>query len=361
MTPKELKNIEKGIFHLNTKLLLLLVFLVAYLLMLLSKVLIPLVLAVFIGVLIEKPILWLKRLQVPIWISFFLIIILIAGFFSLFVSIITETINEILSQRKHFSGILESKLTGIFDFIKLYLGDRFHLQNFFSGDLSFINGSWLVRASAYIFSFVSGVGESILMCAIFLMFLIKPILNFESYFNFLSKNSKQSNRIITHYKIIKTAVFTYMKVKLIASFANAVVIFMLCSVFEIDFALFWFMMTFLCYFIPNIGPFAVSSLITLLAFIQIDSYSGFALLLVLLFLFQFIVDNIIEPRLMGQVLSLSPVTVLLGLIIWAYLWGIIGMFLAVPLLVFLRQILILFPRYSFLIKLMEGMPKNKKS
>jgi AI-2 transport protein TqsA len=45
----------------------------------------------------------------------------------------------------------------------------------------------------------------------------------------------------------------------------------------------------------------------------------------------FVIGNVLEPRLMGRSLDLHPVAVLLGLLVWGMLWGVVGVFLAVPL------------------------------
>ena len=47
---------------------------------------------------------------------------------------------------------------------------------------------------------------------------------------------------------------------------------------------------------------------------------------------QFAIGNILEPRLMGRSLNLSPLVVILFLIFWGWIWGIAGMLLAVPIL-----------------------------
>ena len=46
---------------------------------------------------------------------------------------------------------------------------------------------------------------------------------------------------------------------------------------------------------------------------------------------EMVLGNIIDPRLQGVQLNISPLVILVSLAIWGYVWGIPGMFLAVPL------------------------------
>ena len=59
---------------------------------------------------------------------------------------------------------------------------------------------------------------------------------------------------------------------------------------------------------------------------------------IVLIAIQFTVGNLIDPRIVGRSLNLSPLVVLFSLIFWGWLWGIIGMFLAVPLAVIAKII-----------------------
>ena len=43
--------------------------------------------------------------------------------------------------------------------------------------------------------------------------------------------------------------------------------------------------------------------------------------------------HFVTPSIMGRKLTLNPLTVFLSLIFWTWLWGPIGAFLAVPLLI----------------------------
>lgn len=57
--------------------------------------------------------------------------------------------------------------------------------------------------------------------------------------------------------------------------------------------------------------------------------------------------NILEPNLMGMTLNLSPLVVVLSLILWGMVWGVVGMFLCVPITVIVVIILANFPGSSW--------------
>lgn len=58
---------------------------------------------------------------------------------------------------------------------------------------------------------------------------------------------------------------------------------------------------------------------------------------------QLIVGNYLDPKLTGNTLNVSPLIVILGLAFWGAIWGIIGMFLSVPITVMIIIILSEFP------------------
>ena len=52
-----------------------------------------------------------------------------------------------------------------------------------------------------------------------------------------------------------------------------------------------------------------------------------------------VINNFIEPRMMGRSLNLSSLVIIMSLILWGSIWGIIGMFLCVPIMVILNIVL----------------------
>jgi predicted PurR-regulated permease PerM len=103
----------------------------------------------------------------------------------------------------------------------------------------------------------------------------------------------------------------------------------------------WGVLIFLFNFIPYIGSLVAVSLPIVLSILQYAEEEPWKPLLIalLLLVVQRVVDNWVEPRLTGHKLGVSPLIVLLSLAFWAWLWGIVGMILAVPLTVISKIIL----------------------
>jgi predicted PurR-regulated permease PerM len=77
------------------------------------------------------------------------------------------------------------------------------------------------------------------------------------------------------------------------------------------------------------------------------------LILVLLTGIHAALHRLLEPRLMAKEHSLSPLLVLFSLFFWAWLWGVPGMILAVPLLTAARIIFENVPSLRFLGTMMD--------
>jgi predicted PurR-regulated permease PerM len=100
----------------------------------------------------------------------------------------------------------------------------------------------------------------------------------------------------------------------------------------VDFAPFWAVLIFFLNYLPNIGSIIAVTLATLLAFVQFGLGWAGVILAGLIAIDQ-VLGNFLGPRLQGRSLDVSALVVLLAVIFWAWLWGIGGAFLAVPLTV----------------------------
>jgi predicted PurR-regulated permease PerM len=85
-------------------------------------------------------------------------------------------------------------------------------------------------------------------------------------------------------------------------------------------------------FIPYLGALTGIICLTLGAVLSFDSI-GYALIFPAVYLgFATLEGNFITPWVMGRSLTLNPVMILLSLAFWGWMWGIIGVILAVPIL-----------------------------
>lgn len=129
---------------------------------------------------------------------------------------------------------------------------------------------------------------------------------------------------------------TYMSVKTLINLATGLLVFLLCLVFGVDFPLFWAIVAFLLNFIPSIGSIVAIVPPVLLSLVQLESWAVNVVFIVLFVGTQVVLAQVIEPKVMGNRLNIKPLAIILGLIFWGFLWGIPGMFLATPLMVLLR-------------------------
>ena len=94
----------------------------------------------------------------------------------------------------------------------------------------------------------------------------------------------------------------------------------------------WGVMVAVLNFVPYLGAFTGIICMTIGAVLSFDSL-GYALLFPAVYLaFGTLEGSFITPWIMGRSLTLNPVIILVSLIFWAWMWGIVGIILAVPIL-----------------------------
>jgi AI-2 transport protein TqsA len=113
-------------------------------------------------------------------------------------------------------------------------------------------------------------------------------------------------------------------------------------------------LTVLFNFIPTLG----SILVTVLPVPVILLQFGFGWQLWVIFaasvLIQVTIGSLLEPKLLGERMDLHPITVLLFLMFWGLVWGLPGMFMAVPITAVIRIVLSRIDATKVLAELMAG-------
>ena len=153
---------------------------------------------------------------------------------------------------------------------------------------------------------------------------------------------------------VNAAVISYLKAKVKSSLLLAVPVGIALWLVGVKFALLWVVLTFLCNFIPYIGTVVAYSLPVGFAFLWFGpTWQAFAAAGLLLAC-HVASASVLEPLIIGKAVGVSPLVILGSLAFWGLLWGIAGMFLAVPLTVVVILVLDHFEQTRPVSRLLQG-------
>ena len=122
----------------------------------------------------------------------------------------------------------------------------------------------------------------------------------------------------------------------------------------VDFAETWALLIFLLNYIPNIGSILGTVLPAVVALVQFDTITPFLVVAIGVGALQFLIGNVVDPMMMGRSLSLSSFAIILSLTFWGAVWGIMGMFLSVPIMVVVLIVCTRVPSWRWVAILLSG-------
>lgn len=141
----------------------------------------------------------------------------------------------------------------------------------------------------------------------------------------------QADRLIFIINSIENHVQHYLLIKIFVSLLTAIIGGLIIFACGVDFVVFSAILIFVLNFIPNIGSIIATVFPVLIGLINYGLSIRVLLVGAGLIITQMIIGNVVEPKITGKNLNLSPIVILISLILWGWLWGITGMVLAVPL------------------------------
>ncbi|MGM0620455.1 MAG: AI-2E family transporter [Bacteroidota bacterium] len=194
-----------------------------------------------------------------------------------------------------------------------------------------------------IFSTLTGLFGDAFMVLLYLIFLLleEPIL--PKKVKAMYPDQKNYNRVNGLIKKIDKSVSNYLAVKTLVSLITGMLSYFVLLIIGVDAPLFWSFLIFVLNFIPSIGSLIATLFPTVFAMLQFGEITPAILVLAIVGAIQLIMGNLVEPRIMGTSLNISPLVVFLTLALWGVMWGVTGMLLSVPITVIIIIIMSEFP------------------
>lgn len=320
------------------------VFLIGFIFFILKElqaIILPLFVAVIVSFVFYPFYSFLIKKKLSSGISIVLVIIsilLVTNIASLF---IVTSVNSFSDEFPKY----EEKFNRLYDETvdKLNISDK-EMQgiNSFFNIKNLITDGKLTNTIKSVLTSVTGLMGNYILILFYVIFLFSEYTSIRHRVNKAFSEEKEEKI----YKILEdifSGVKDYIAGKTLLSFMQAVVIGIILWAFGVDFFFIWAFMFFLSDFIPNIGSLITSILVMIVMLLQFESFMMPIIILIILILIQNIKGNIIEPKIFGKRLDLSPLLLFFSLIFWGYLWGIVGMILSVPIMSMIKITLMNIP------------------
>lgn len=300
----------------------------------LKAIFIPLILAMFLAFIFAPLTEFLKRKHVPMWLILAITLIILAIFFGFVILILYAASNSLVTglprYQERFSGFLASSSGWL-----TQTAARLDLaaQNIPLINLDNLFASSSVSLPRLLSNTMNAFVDSIWNIFLVLVFLIFILLEVDKLSLRLRRvmSKKKNDQTMQTMLHVQSQVKNYLLVKTLISLATALVGMGFMLLYGVDFVLVCGILLFVLNFIPNIGSIFASGIPMVICLLQ----GGFDLRLLFFSLFitatQMFFGNILEPRLQGNRLNLTPIMILISLIFWGWLWGIVGMLICVPL------------------------------
>ncbi|MBL9144035.1 MAG: AI-2E family transporter [Verrucomicrobiaceae bacterium] len=130
----------------------------------------------------------------------------------------------------------------------------------------------------------------------------------------------------------------YLGIKTAISLGAGVCVGIWCWALDLQYPLLWAIIAFLFHFIPAVGAWlaAIPAIIDGLVQSGWGSAFGVALGFVII---NVSFDSFLQPMLLGRRFGISTLVIVLSVVFWGWLWGPVGMFLAVPLTMVFKVLL----------------------
>lgn len=288
-------------------------------------------------------------LRIPPRLASLVALALIAGGLLTLTAVLISQVNTVVTMVLNYAGPAQQAIAQLFG----WMGPEV--------EQSVLESMQSIQVAGYLTALAgqaSNLLSATILIILFVGFLFAERIWFDAKLNSLMGDKVSGERVARTVGTIMRRVNHYLLVKAIVSAVTAVAVYSVFTIGGFNLALPVAIITFALNFIPSIGSIIATIIATLAVYVLTQNPYSAGSVLVIVGLLQFVIGNVIDPMLMGHALRLSSFGIIISLAFWGAVWGLPGMFLAVPIMVALMIICAQSPSLRPLAVLLsrEGLP-----
>lgn len=314
--------------------LLLLTVLIVVVLIVGQPIIIPFILAIIFWFIIRGIRGLLLRIvcikKIPRWILTSLSTLLFLSVAGFFVSLITNNIQSLSEAMPVYEANVNVFVASINSRFNV---DLVQMLTEYVADFDF------AKILSSLFGALTSLFGDVFIVLIFLLFILLEESTFGKKLIAMYPKKDKYENVNKMIEKISKSITGYLGVKTLTSLVTGFISFLALLFIGVDAPLFWAFLIFILNYIPTVGSLIATFFPAVFALLQFGDLSHAVLVLSIVGAVQVVVGNILEPRLMGSSLNISPLVVILTLIVWNAIWGVVGMLLSVPITVILIIVL----------------------
>jgi len=308
-------------------------FLIGAVLKIASSVILPFIIAILLAFVMYPLVKWLDKYKFPRLLSISLIVIVMVAILYVLGMVLYTSGRMVAAQYTNYEDRFKEVYKQVARLFELSYDEDLSFWENLWGQLGI--RTWL-RHFTYSFSsvfinFIKSAG----LVLIFMVFILLEASYFKEKLE--AAFEERSERINKMGHDLMSQVSRYLAAKFLISLVNGIVFFIALYLVGLEFAIVWGAIQFLLNFIPTLGSIIAGVIISLFALVQFWPDPA-PIIFVVIFIFgsNMILGNILDPKIIGDRVGISPLMILVSLVFWGFLWGFAGMVLAVPMTVIIK-------------------------
>lgn len=300
------------------------------------------------------------KTKISVFIVYLVTILLLVWIIQVIVPNITESIIDLYNSSPYYLNLIENNINQNSDSpLVVALNLKENIQNLKNMNVMEMLSNWLSvdKISSYAKGIVGGAKSIFRLFIVFIVSLYmmlerKKIINFLESFSGAVLSERGNNLFIKYFHSLNNILICFLSGQFIDALIIGTIASIVMILLHIKYAILLGSLIGALNIIPYFGA-IVAVMIAIVITIFTGGVKQAAILAITIVIIQQIDANIINPKILGDSLNLSPILVIFSVTVGGAYFGPLGMFLGVPVIAFIKVIVMDFVRYRNKIKIMK--------